>query len=82
MDGCGVGVSGRGEGRCREMMVEGRLSKLKKDMALLEQPFIKDNNITVGDVIKSAIAEFGENIKVRLSHALLHTNPPHRSHVR
>lgn len=64
------------------MMVEGRLSKLKKDMALLEQPFIKDNNITVGDVIKSAIAEFGENIKVRLRHALLHTNPPHRGYFR
>lgn len=53
-------------GKCgnREKMVEGRLSKFAKEAALLEQPFIKDNNVTVGDAIKSAIAEIGENIKV------------------
>lgn len=45
-------------------MVEGRLSKFAKEAALLEQLFIKDTNMTVGDAIKSAIAEIGENIKV------------------
>jgi elongation factor Ts len=32
---------------------------------LLEQPFIKDNDITVGDLVKSNIAKIGENIVVR-----------------
>ncbi len=45
-------------------MVEGRLAKLAKEQALLEQPFIKDTSKTVGDVVKSAIATIGENIQV------------------
>lgn len=32
--------------------------------ALLTQPYIKDESITVGDFIKKSIAKFGENIKV------------------
>jgi len=49
----------------REKMVEGRMAKLAREMALLEQPFVKDPTKTVGDVVKEAIAATGENIKVR-----------------
>jgi elongation factor Ts len=31
----------------------------------LEQPFIKDPSVTVGDLVTQAIAKLGENIKVR-----------------
>ena len=46
-------------------MVEGRLTKIAKQLALLEQPFIKDNAKTVGEHIKEAVAAIGENIQVR-----------------
>ncbi|CAM0949755.1 unnamed protein product [Alopecurus aequalis] len=49
----------------REKIVEGRIAKRLGVMALLEQPFIKDDSKTVKDVVKENIAGLGENIKVR-----------------
>ena len=49
----------------REKIVQGRLDKIAKELALLEQPFIKDTSKTVAEVIKASIAEIGENIQVR-----------------
>jgi elongation factor Ts len=48
-------------------IVEGRLSKFYEETCLYEQHFIKDTtgNLTVGDLIASKIAKFGENISVR-----------------
>jgi elongation factor Ts len=34
-------------------------------MALLEQPFIKDSSVTVGEMVKQAAGKIGENIQVR-----------------
>ncbi len=48
----------------REKIVEGKLENLYKERCLLEQTFIKDNDKTVNDLIKNAIAKLGENIKV------------------
>lgn len=48
-----------------EKMVEGRIEKYFKEICLLEQPYIKDSDKTVGQLIKEAIAEIGENINVR-----------------
>ncbi len=48
-----------------EKMVEGRIEKYYKEVCLLEQPFIKSEDESVGDLIKQAIAEIGENITVR-----------------
>ncbi|HKV37755.1 MAG TPA: translation elongation factor Ts [Blastocatellia bacterium] len=48
-----------------EKIVEGRLSKFYQETCLLEQPFIKDQNMTVGDLIRKLIQNTGENIKVR-----------------
>lgn len=48
-----------------EKMVEGRLEKYFQEVCLLEQPFIKDQDVTVQDIVKEAIAKLGENITVR-----------------
>ncbi|XP_010447895.1 PREDICTED: uncharacterized protein LOC104730431 [Camelina sativa] len=49
----------------REKIVEGRISKRLGEMALLEQPFIKDDSVLVKDLVKQTVATLGENIKVR-----------------
>ncbi|CAI8594731.1 unnamed protein product [Vicia faba] len=49
----------------REKIVEGRISKRLGELALLEQPFIKDDSVLVKDLVKQSIAAIGENIKVR-----------------
>jgi elongation factor Ts len=46
-------------------IVEGRLSKFYQETCLLEQPFVKDQNITVGDLVTQMIQRTGENIKIR-----------------
>jgi len=48
-----------------EKIAQGRLEKYYQDVCLLEQPFIKDPNKKVRDVITEAIARLGENITVR-----------------
>jgi elongation factor Ts len=45
--------------------VEGRLDKIKRQYALLEQPALRDNNKSVAELIKECIAATGENIQVR-----------------
>lgn len=49
----------------REKIVEGRIDKRLKELSLLDQPYIKDQSITVADYIKQNIAGLGENIRVR-----------------
>lgn len=49
----------------RERIVEGRISKRLGEVALLEQPFIKNDSILVKDLVKQTVAALGENIKVR-----------------
>ena len=46
-------------------IVEGRIGKRLKEMALLEQPFIKDSSINVEELVKQVAGNIGENIKVR-----------------
>lgn len=48
-----------------EKMVEGRIEKYYKEVCLLEQPFIKDSDKTVQQVINEIIAKIGEKIDVR-----------------
>ena len=47
-----------------EKIVEGKISKPYENICLLEQPFIKDNSKTIGDLINEAIVLLGENIVV------------------
>ncbi len=49
----------------REKIVEGRIGKRLKELALLEQPYIRDTNITVDELVKQMVAQLGENIRVR-----------------
>lgn len=48
-----------------DKMVEGRIEKYYKEVCLLEQPFIKDANITVQQLLTEKIAKIGENINIR-----------------
>ncbi|EMJ98552.1 translation elongation factor Ts [Leptospira sp. WS58.C1] len=47
-----------------EKIVPGKIKKYFSEVCLLNQAFIKDNNKTVDDLVKEAIAKFGENITV------------------
>ena len=51
--------------RIIDKMVEGRIEKYYKEICLLEQPFIKDTDKTVQEVLSSLIAKIGENISIR-----------------
>ena len=46
-------------------MVEGRIKKYYTEVCLLEQPFIKDPDKSVQDLLNDLITKIGENIKVR-----------------
>ena len=49
-----------------EKMVEGRLKKYYAENCLMQQAYIRsESDETIEDIVKSAIAEFGENIKIR-----------------
>ena len=49
----------------RPKIVEGKLKKYYSENALLEQPFVKDPDKSVGELVKAASAKTGENIVVR-----------------
>lgn len=48
-----------------DKIVDGKMEKIFSENCLLEQAFIKDPDKSISDVIKSKIAELGENIVVR-----------------
>ncbi len=49
----------------KEQIVQGKLDKTLKELCLLYQPYIKDQSITVEELIKQAISKLGENIQIR-----------------
>lgn len=51
-----------------QKMVEGRLRKYYSEICLLEQPFLKDLDITVGELLTQKIAKIGENLNIRRFH--------------
>jgi elongation factor Ts len=55
------------EGKPEKMVdkiVEGRMGKFYEEVCLYQQPFVKENTLTVEEVIKTKIAKLGENIGV------------------
>lgn len=48
-----------------DKIVEGRISKFYSETCLLEQPFVRDQSISVRDHIAAHIQKMGENIQVR-----------------
>ncbi len=56
------------EGRPEKVLdriVEGRLKKFYSQVCVLDQPYVRDDQKTVGDLLKESRAELGENIGVR-----------------
>jgi len=56
--------SGKPE-KVHEKIVEGKLKKFYSEVCLLEQPFVKNPDITVQDLVNEMMAKTGENIVVR-----------------
>ena len=48
-----------------DRIVEGRLEKFYQQTCLMEQPFVRDEDRTIQDLIAEAIARFGENVVLR-----------------
>ncbi len=48
-----------------EKIVEGRLKKFYSEVCLLEQPYVKNPELTVQDMINDVIAKLGENVNIR-----------------
>ena len=48
-----------------EKMVAVRIEKYYKEVCLMEQPFVKDPDKTISDLITESIAKIGENISIR-----------------
>jgi elongation factor Ts len=49
----------------KEKIVQGRIDKRLKELSLMDQPFIRDQNISVEELVKQTIAQLGENVQVR-----------------
>ena len=60
----GAKASGK-PGAIVEKIVAGRVEKFFQEICLLEQPFVRDSDITVRELINQKIATIGENIQVR-----------------
>ena len=48
-----------------DRMVEGRIEKYFKEVCLLDQPFIKDGDKTINDVVLEATVKMGEKVSIR-----------------
>jgi elongation factor Ts len=48
-----------------EKIIQGKIDKIFSEQCLLEQAFIKNPDLTIGDFVKSKISELGENLVVR-----------------
>ncbi|WP_069789897.1 translation elongation factor Ts [Cyanobacterium sp. IPPAS B-1200] len=49
----------------KEKIVEGRIQKRLGEMCLLSQPYVRDQSVTVEELITQQVAKIGENIQVR-----------------
>lgn len=49
----------------KEKIVQGRIDKRLKELCLMDQPYIRDQNISVEELVKQTIAQIGENVQVR-----------------
>ena len=49
----------------KEKIVSGRIEKRLKEMSLMDQAYIKDQSMTVEELVKQNVAQLGENIQIR-----------------
>ena len=47
-----------------DKIVDGRMGKFYEEVVLMEQPFVKDNTVTIQELITNQIAKLGENIAI------------------
>lgn len=48
-----------------DKIVEGKIEKYYSEVVLMEQPFVKDNDVTIAELLKSTIGELGENMGIK-----------------
>ena len=48
-----------------DKIVEGKIEKYLSEVVLLEQPFVKDNDLSVGEYLKRTIGKLGENMGIK-----------------
>lgn len=48
-----------------DKIVDGRVNKYFAQVCVEEQPYVKDQDITIGDLLKETISKFGENMSIR-----------------
>ncbi len=48
----------------RDKIIDGKMESFYKEVCLINQPFVKDNDQTIEDLLKAAITKLGENIKI------------------
>ncbi len=48
-----------------DKIVDGKIEKYLSEIVLMEQPFVKDNDKTVGDYVKETVGSLGENIMIK-----------------
>ena len=49
----------------QDKIITGKLEKYYSDVCLLEQPFVKDDKISIKDLINNKITEIGENLVIK-----------------
>ncbi len=59
-----VAESGKPE-QVRSKIVDGKMKKFFQERVLLEQPFVKDDSLTIRDLVKNVSGKVGENVVVR-----------------
>lgn len=48
-----------------EKIIQGKIGKFNEEVCLLDQPFIKDDKISVKELVASHVVKFGENIRIK-----------------
>jgi elongation factor Ts len=48
----------------RDKIIDGKMESFYKEVCLINQPFVKDNDQTIEDLLKNAITQLGENVKI------------------
>jgi elongation factor Ts len=48
-----------------EKIIQGKLGKFYQEVCLMDQPYVKDDKISVRELVASYIAKFGENIRIK-----------------
>lgn len=48
----------------KEKALQGKMDVYFKEMVLVDQPYVKDGEITVGELVKGAVQKFGENTEI------------------